>query len=193
MDPATLTMQGLADAMGVDRKALNHHVNGRDGLLELLATDAFSREFARIRVPAAADWRDACRRFAAGTRRALVSSGALALHFHTASETAVAAIRPAEAVVERMVAAGFDEDTAGRALLMLTTLASGFARDEVMSRQAGGHPQVARFRELMAQAHPKGLDVLRRLDARGFEAFSDEQFAFDVDVALDGLAARLRR
>ncbi|MFT4212288.1 MAG: TetR/AcrR family transcriptional regulator C-terminal domain-containing protein [Microbacterium sp.] len=188
MDPATLTMQSLADALGVDRKALHHHVPGRDGLMELLATDAFAREFARIRIAPDADWQDACRTYAAGTRRALVASGSLALQFHTASDVAVAAIRPAEAVIERMVAAGFDEVSAGRALLMLTTIAGGFARDEIMSAGSGGHPQVAEFRELMAAQHPAGLDVLRRLDANGFEAFSDEQFVFDVEVFLAGIA-----
>ncbi|MFT4307024.1 MAG: TetR/AcrR family transcriptional regulator C-terminal domain-containing protein [Microbacterium sp.] len=188
MDPATLTMQSLADALGVDRKALHHHVTGREGLLELLATDAFAREFARIRIDPDADWRQACRVYAAGTRRALVASGSLALQFRAASDVAVAAIRPAEAVIERMVEAGFGEVFAGRALLMLTTLAGGFARDEIMSARGGGHPQVAEFRELMSAQHPAGLDTLRRLDASGFEAFSDEQFAFDVDVAIAGIA-----
>lgn len=191
LDPATLTMQEVADALGVDRKALNHHVHGREGLVELLAADAFGREFARIEIDPDAHWQDACRAFAEGTRRALLASGALAVHFHTASEAAVAAIRPAEIVVERMIAAGFDEVTAGRALLLLTTISGGFARDEVMSTRKGGHPQVAEFRTLMASERPADLDVLRRLDATGFEAFSDEQFAFDVDAFVAAMAARL--
>lgn len=158
-----------------------------------LAADAFAREFARIRIAPDADWQDACRTFAEGTRRALLASGALALHFHTASETAVAAIRPAEIVVERMIAAGFDEVTGGRALLLLTTISGGFARDEIMSTRTGGHPQVTEFRKLMASERPAGLEVLRRLDATGFEAFSDDQFAFDVDAFLAAMAARLGR
>lgn len=193
MDPATLTMQSLADALGVDRKALHHHVPGRDGLMDLLAADVFAREFAHIRIDPDAHWQDACRAYAAGTRRALVASGTLALHFHAASDIAVAAIRPAEDVIERMVEAGFAEATAARALLLLTTISSGFARDEVMSADSGEHPHVAEFRELMATERPEGLDVLRRLDASGFEAFSEEQFAFDVDAFLAGIAALLPR
>ncbi len=189
MDPTTLTMQSLADALGVDRKALHHHVPGREGLMELLAADAFAREFARIRIDPGASWEDACRAYAAGMRRALGASGSLALQFRAASDVAVAAVRPAEAVIERMVAGGFNEAAAGRALLLLTTVAGGFARDEVMAAQAGGHPQVSEFRALMAAERPDGVDALRRLDESDFEAFNDAQFAFDLDVLLAGLAA----
>ncbi|GIM93444.1 hypothetical protein [Paractinoplanes toevensis] len=42
MDPATLTMQAVAERLGVDRKALNYHVTDRDGLLELVAQETLS-------------------------------------------------------------------------------------------------------------------------------------------------------
>ncbi|KAA9133663.1 TetR/AcrR family transcriptional regulator [Microbacterium caowuchunii] len=192
LDPEAVTMQAVADVLGVDRKALNHHVGGREGLRELLAADTFTRRFAEIHIDPRSDWRDACRAFAEGTRRALLASGNLALQFRTASVSAVSAIRPAEAVIERMLAAGFDRVTAGRALLLLTTISAGFARDEVIGRTSGGHPQVAEFRDLMAHERPAGLDVLQQLDESGFEAFSDEQFAFDVDAFVTAMEARLR-
>lgn len=191
LDPATLTMQDVADALGVDRKALHHHVTGRDALLELLATDAALTGFSATRIAPDADWREACRLFADGLRSSLVASGSLALRFRTSTDAFVGAARPGEAVVERMLAAGFDEVTAGRGLLLLTTISVGFARDEVMSSLAGGHPQVSQFRAAMAGEHPTGMEVLRRLDESGFDPYGAEQFAFDVETFLTAMAARL--
>lgn len=192
MDPAELTMQSVADRLGVDRKALHHYVNGRDGLLELLAEDVFLTRIERISIPADADWRDACRAFAEGMRRALVASGALAQHFRTSSQVTLAAVRPAEDVLERMLAAGFDDETAGRALLLLTTITVGFAREEFAATGTGGHPQVTQFRGMLADAPASDLGVLRRLDGSGFDAYGDAQFAFDVDAVLTAMGARLR-
>ena len=46
MDPQTLTMQAVADELGVDRKALNYHVTDREGLLRLVAAGRFEATFA---------------------------------------------------------------------------------------------------------------------------------------------------
>lgn len=189
--PESLTMQSLADLLGVDRKALHHHVTGRDALLEMLAEDVFLGRMSATVIPPDADWRDACRSFAAGIRRSLVASGVLAPHFRPTPVLTLGAIRPAEVVLERMLAAGFSEEGAGRALLLLTTMGVGFAREEVADARAGGHPQIAPFRDLLAQTPPGDLRVLRRLDAGGFDAYGDAQFAFGVDAVIAALENRL--
>lgn len=186
-------MQGVADALGVDRKALHHYVHGRDGLLELLAEDVFLTRIAAVDIPSDAPWPDACRAFAEGMRHSLVASGALVEHFRTQSRATLAALRPAEIVLERLLAGGVDEVTAGRTLLLLTTVATGFAREEVAAAGAGGHPQVAQFRGMLRETGAAELSVLRRLDESGFDAYGDAQFAFDVDAVIAAVAASLAR
>jgi AcrR family transcriptional regulator len=183
-------MQGVADELGVDRKALHHYVHGREGLLELLAEDVFLTRIGALEIPSDAAWPDACRTFAEGMRQSLVASGALVEHFRTLSRATLAAVRPAEVVLERLLAGGIDEVTAGRALLLLTTVATGFAREEVAAAGAGGHPQVAQFRGMLRETGATDLSVLRRLDESGFDAYGDAQFAFDVDAVIAAVEAR---
>ena len=59
-----LTMQSLAKAMQVDRKALNYYVKDREALLTILAHKAFADEFSPDAIRAAEDWRDASRIYA---------------------------------------------------------------------------------------------------------------------------------
>ena len=96
-------MQGVADALGVDRKALHHYVHGREGLLELLAEDVFLTRLSALEVPADAPCPDACRAFAEGMRQSLVASGPLVEHFRTLSRATLAAVRPAAIVLERLL------------------------------------------------------------------------------------------
>ena len=99
MDASDLTMQGLADILGVDRKALHHHVSSREALLELLAEDMFLTRMSTTAIPDDASWDDACRSFADEMRRALVDSGALMTHFRVSSQVTLASVRPAEVVL----------------------------------------------------------------------------------------------
>ncbi|MBZ4487904.1 hypothetical protein LQ938_12540 [Microbacterium sp. cx-55] len=188
VDAAKLTMQGLADLLGVDRKALHHHVSGREALLELLAEDTFLARMSAVGIPDDASWKDACRIFADAMRRALVDSGPLMSHFRVSSQVTLASVRPAEIVLERMLAAGFDDDTAGRGLLLLTTVSVGFAREQLSASGADGHPHVRNFRDMLAHADADDLGALRRLDRRDFDAYGDEQFRFDIDAFLTAMS-----
>ena len=49
--PEQLTMQAVADVLGVDPKALNYHVGDRETLRELVAVDAFTVELSRMEIP----------------------------------------------------------------------------------------------------------------------------------------------
>ena len=52
-----LTMQSVADALGVSRKALHYYVGDRQGLLTLVVLDRFERELRRVELPTDGDWR----------------------------------------------------------------------------------------------------------------------------------------
>ena len=74
-------MQGVADVLGVDPKALNYHVGDRETLRELVAVDAFTVELSRMAIPHGGDWRDVLRGYAAALREAHVALGVLATYF----------------------------------------------------------------------------------------------------------------
>lgn len=190
MDPDALTMQAVADQLGVDRKALNHHVTDRDGLLELLAIDAFLARFSAIAVPVGAGWEDACRALATGLRESVEATGSLVLYFRFTTQRDLAAVGPAEVVLRTLLDAGFDEVTAGRGLHLLITISLGFARDAVMNAREGGHPQVAELRRMLTST-VEGYDAIRHLLGTGIDSYGDAQFAFDLDAFLTSMRARL--
>src|ERR1700759_3393894 len=64
LEPEAITMQAVADPLGVDRSALNYYVTGRNALLELVAADAFSTHASQIEVPSDDGWQAACRAYA---------------------------------------------------------------------------------------------------------------------------------
>lgn len=201
MDAQTLTMQAVADQLGVDRKALNYHVTDRDGLMRLLAEDVFEASFAEAFQPyfdAAgvqdeADWRAAIRTWATTVRDSMVATG-VASNFFRLNGDNLAIFQPAEFVLQKMLHAGFDLETAGRGLAFVTHFAMGVGRDIIMERQLGDHPQAQEVRDMFE----------RGTDSEGYEAFRglidleingprdiNRQFDFELDVFVTGMERRL--
>jgi len=191
LDPATITVQAVADALGVDRKAVTYHVSGREGLLQLLADDAFTTRFEVVEVPADADWQTGLRLIAASMRDILLGAGAAVSHIRFDPSTRAAALRPAEIVLAALVDAGFDEATAVRAIALVADVAMAHARGVLLNARAGGHPQRAELHEALSTMDAAASPYLRRIDDTGFSTFDEEQFAFDLDVIIGGLQARL--
>ncbi|QAY59450.1 TetR/AcrR family transcriptional regulator [Microbacterium protaetiae] len=191
LDPATLTVQAVADQLGVDRKAVTYHVAGREGLLQLLAEDAFTSRFEVLAIPHGADWRDALRLVATAMRDILLGSATVVTHIRFDPSTRAAALRPAEEVLARLVDAGFDEDSAVRAIALVADVAMAHARGVLLNARAGGHPQRAELHEALATVDAADHALLHRIDDTGFSTFDEEQFAFDLDVLIRGLESRL--
>lgn len=181
LDPDDVTMQGVATALGVDRKALNHHVTDRKSLLELLAIDAFRRRFAQSDVDLGETWQSACRAYAENMWHSLVDVGQWLPAFRFTSPRDLAIAGPADVIAARMLTAGFEPVTVSRAMHLLVTICRGFAQDAVIGSRAGGHPQVEDLRAALA-AEREGYAALRELlDAR-VDNYGAEQFAFDLDA-----------
>ena len=188
--PDDVTMQGVATTLGVDRKALNHHVTDRENLLELLAIDAFRRRLAAGEVDLGATWQDACRGYAENMWRSLVDIGQWLPYFRFTSPRELAIAGPADAIAARMLAAGFEPVTVSRAMHLLVTICRGFAQDAVIGGRAGGHPQVEDLRAALASER-EGYAALRNLVDARVDNHGAEQFAFDLDafiVAVERLA-----
>lgn len=186
VEPDQLTMQGVAAVLGVDRKALNHHVTDRESLLELLAIDAFRRRFAAASVDLGTTWQDACRAYADNMRTSLIDIGQWLPHFRFTSPRDLAIAGPAEVIAERMLAAGFEPIVVSRAMHLLVTICRGFAQDAVIGAREGGHPQIEDLRETLATERG-GYPALRTLVDARVDNNGAEQFAFDLDAFVDAI------
>lgn len=181
VDPEHLTMQEVATALGVDRKALNHHVTDRESLLELLAIDAFRSRQTADELDLGATWQDACRAYAENMWHSLIDVGPWLSHFRFTSPRDLAIAGPAEAIAERMLAAGFDSVTTSRAMHLLVTICRGFAQDAVIGAREGGHPQIEDLRATL-DAERDGYPALRALVDARVDNYGSAQFAFDLDA-----------
>ncbi|MEV6349347.1 TetR/AcrR family transcriptional regulator C-terminal domain-containing protein [Actinoplanes sp. NPDC051851] len=190
MDPETLTMQAVAAELGVDRKALNYHVADREGLLELVAFDVIQGEMARRETAEVTDWREATRAFATANREGLLKTGTLFEYVRMPAAEGLAALAPAERYARTLLAAGFTEEQACRAIAMLGEIVFVSARDAILAGKYRGHPQVTEMRRMFAEAAPDQLPTMRRLIELRDES-PERQFQFDVDIFIAGLESLL--
>jgi TetR/AcrR family tetracycline transcriptional repressor len=187
LDPATLTMQQVADVLGVDRKALNHHVTDRESLLEMLAIDAFRRRFSSADADLGTTWQDACRGYAAAMTGSLADIGAWVGHLPFTSPDDLAIVEPAEVVARRLRAAGFDVETTSRGMHLLMSICQGFAREVVMAGYSATDPQVARLRQALDASDEPLYPVLSELIDARIDNHGDAQFRFDIDAFIAGM------
>ncbi len=130
-----LTMRKLGAALGVEAMALYRHVPSKDALLdgvvELLAQE--------IDVPPpGSEWRDALRRILRSYRTvAHAHPHAFPLIALRPLQTADARAR-ADAVVQMLLAAGFDERTAAVAFGTAASYANGFLLEELTVARPNG-------------------------------------------------------
>jgi AcrR family transcriptional regulator len=187
-DAEVLTMQAVADELGVDRKAINYHVSSREDLLELVAADLFRSNIERVVVSADADWRDTVRAFALGMRDAVVAAGSFAPYFKLPAGTVLGALEPVERVLDSLVRAGFDELVAARALEFIVSVVITIARREMVNTSSPGPPpEMVEFLEVLDALPDDALPVLRRVTAAYPADYSEHILDFDLDVVIAGL------
>ncbi|MCQ6271449.1 TetR/AcrR family transcriptional regulator C-terminal domain-containing protein [Pseudarthrobacter sp. R1] len=192
LDPETLTMQALAEEMGVDRKTLHYHVDNRESLLKMVAADAFREAVGSHHFIPEKDWRKAIRSFAHITRDAVMAAGAWASFVGYETEEDLEALRPAEAAAEALVAAGLSEADAGRVIAMLAGLAFTSATDRSIPKPTGRHPQEPVLEHLLEKAPTEEFTLLRKLvGGRSSELGTEEQFAFNLEIVSLGIERML--
>jgi AcrR family transcriptional regulator len=184
----TLTMQKVADALGVDPKALNYHVGDREGLRQLVALDVFEAELRRIEIPAGGDWREAVRSYVYALRAAIIKLGVLAESIHLPGRQGLGALDSVERVLQALVDAGLDADAAGRALTFLTDMGYAAGRDALRLAQDPVHPDVPGIATALKSAADNAFPVLRQvLAAREHAAPGEDQLEFNLVLAIAGL------
>src|SRR5699024_6848616 len=109
-----LSMQAVANTLGVDRKALNHYVHDRENLLSIVAAVEFGDAFDELSVPEDADWRTIATAFAHSNANGMLAAVLLCDCLRTGSNSAAPFQRASQMLLRSLPASGFDLDTAIR-------------------------------------------------------------------------------
>jgi TetR/AcrR family tetracycline transcriptional repressor len=190
--PEAMTMQAVAESLGVDPKALNYHVGDREGLRALVAFDVFASELRSVELPVGGDWRLVVRSYAAALRDAFIQLGVLATSFHLPAASGLGALAPVEQVLRSLVDAGFDVEQAGRALTLITETAYTAGRAAVLVTRNRVHPNVPEVAGALQRAAREDFPILRQLaGARDGAGQDADQLDFNLAVIIAGLERRL--
>ena len=192
IEPDELTMQALANALGVDRKAINHHVRDRETLLELVAAKTFSESFSAASLPADAPWQEACRIYAIQLADSAITTGALAEHLRVSDGRLTSALEFTEAVLERMVNAGFSDEYALRILSALSSIGLSHARDVVLQARSGLLARTEIVTRGLQDRNAKRFATLSRIMALPTTTYDRKQLELSIDVFLAGAESLLR-
>ena len=188
LDREGLTLQAVADRLGVDRKALSYHVAGRQQLIDLVATQTIGEELQGLELPEA--WDAAIRSWAEATRRAMLREGSMALVIDHLPGAGI--LTSIDALLQRLLDAGFDEITAGRAIYCLTGIVFAGARDTLLVERRGEHPTMAEVAHILQDLPDDELPHLRRVPLAGDPLRgAEDQARFDIDLVVAGLHHQL--
>ncbi|WP_199865054.1 TetR/AcrR family transcriptional regulator [Frankia sp. EI5c] len=186
LDPDGVTIQAVADRLGVDRKAVSYHVSSREELLELVTAQTLAAELEHLALPED-DWREAVRVYARGVRQVLLHEASLSLLITRLPGVGV--LVPADALVARLFDAGFDETSAGIALNLITRVVFTNAKDLLLAKRYRRHPTLSEVRSVLAGLPPDQLPHLRRILTNGVQ----EPFEVELEFLVAGLEHLLAR
>lgn len=193
LEPQSLSIQAVADLLGVDRKAVNYHVTNLSGLLELVAVDAFSMNFAQLDLSSATDWKQACREYAVALHDSLIRTGVLVSYFRFQDPGDLSMLGPADFVMQSLYDAGFNDEQVGNAIILIVNVAMSAARDDVMVAVGGTHPQVPLILDALRDAYPRQFPALQRAislsPARA--PYGPRQLEASMDIVTRGLESVL--
>lgn len=184
-------MRAVADALGVDRKALHRYVGDRDGLVELVVADVFETRLSGFVLPDEGAWQDVLRAYIGAIRDGMVQSGSVRTHYRLTGEPGSASLALAERVLGVLVRAGFSVDDAGRILVFVGDVAFSAARNALLGVKNEGvsdHPQLpvvaGALKALPAERFPLLGQVVER---RRTQSPAEQDFELSVRIVIAGL------
>jgi TetR/AcrR family tetracycline transcriptional repressor len=193
-----LTMQAVADALGVSRKALHYYVGDRAGLLTLMVLDQFERELAPVELPTGDDWRATLRAYASAYRDGLIRVGIGSRGADHATDftqlrglSTSAALALADRVLHALLSAGLDPDSARHGLTAASNIAQSAAQTVVAQTASGEHRHRAETAEALLREPDDTYPALRRVLASAQPSGRDAETQFEFE--LDAVIARLDR
>ena len=184
-------MATVADRLGVRPSALNYHVADRQELLEAAATQLADLRFADGWKPSGrADWRTWVRAWANAFRAVLLAQLQLTPFIKLTADMAPS-LEDVDEFLGVLHRAGFDPEVVAKGTTILSQTIFMNVQDELLSRRAGRHPQVAQLAEIFDDIPEDVLPNLRAYMASGIHTHPDELFDFAIDSIVAGLEAHL--
>ncbi|KHO24741.1 TetR/AcrR family transcriptional regulator [Mycolicibacterium setense] len=188
IEPGALTMQAVADALGVDRTTLHYYVGDRDGLLELVVADLFETELRSIELPEHAGWQAVLRAYGSAIRQGVLKLGVTATSFRLRGTSGAASLALAEQVLRVLTDSGFSADDAGRVLTLVSGLAMSAAHDVLGSAESRLHHQTPEVVRALKDLPPNEFPLLSGVVAdRDAAATAAQDFEFNLDIVIAGL------
>jgi TetR/AcrR family tetracycline transcriptional repressor len=184
-----LTMQAVADVLDVSRKALHYYVGDREGLLTLLVLDQFERQLSSVELPVDDDWRVALRAYAVAFRDGLIQVGAATDFTRLGGLSTAAALALADRLLDALLTAGLDPDSARHGLTAASNIAQSAAQTVVAQTASGVHRHRAQTSEALEREPDDTYPALRRVLASAEAEVHDaeSQFEFELDLLVAGL------
>jgi TetR/AcrR family transcriptional regulator, tetracycline repressor protein len=183
--PEQLSMQAVADRLGVDRSTINYHFADRDELFSIVAAATFGAEMAAYENPASPDWRDWVREYARAVHAALLKHPETAAYVRLSFGSDPAAFAPIEGLIAKLRDAGFGDLAVAQAVTFISGVVHITARNEI-SVAAGGHPQGVEVLDFLDQQPGDALPGMRSLVA--IDPLSHaEHFEFALRMIVVGL------
>ncbi|MFJ2261535.1 TetR/AcrR family transcriptional regulator [Streptomyces sp. NPDC087844] len=189
-----LTMRRLADAVGARAGALYRYFATKQDLLTAMAEYMLAdvQKSVAARPGAAGDWQDRLAGLAYGLRAALLARRDGARVFAGTHSTGVNTLGFSEAVTGVLREAGFADDDAVRALLVLANFTLGHTLEEqaVLQVEPSESAEIRRLSEAVAAGRFPNLAAgLHALASADYEA----HFEFGLSLLIRGLEALDRR
>jgi AcrR family transcriptional regulator len=193
--PGALTMQAVADALGVTRKALHYYVGHREGLLTLVMLDLFEREVGSVELPAGDDWRAVLRAYAIAFRDGLIQVGIATDFTQLRGIGASAALALADRVLDALLTAGLDPDAARLGLTAASNIAQSAAQSVAGQTASGIHRHRAETGAALQREPDGAFPALRAVlaAAESQRPDAETQFDFELGAVIAGLEQVLVR
>jgi len=190
--PEAVTMQAIADELGVDRKALNYYVADRESLMNLVAMDVFSVSFASLYIAPESTWQEACRTYGRGLAKSVIETGVLTEHFRLSNSLAKEFLPPAEAVLGKLISAGLSAEVAARVLAMLCTICLGYASDTIAAASTNENSLAFRLQQACKNEQGQPLKYLESITTSAVRTYNPEQLELSIDIFMRGTDALLQ-
>ena len=189
---AALSMRTLGRELGVEAMSLYNHVRSKDDVLDGLVDLIFSQ----IEVNCAGDWKVAMRKRATSVREALARHRWAAGLMESRLHPGPANLRHHDAVLRCLRESGFSVAMAAHAYSALDSYIYGFALTQMNLPFETGE-QAAEVAgmilgENVAAEYPRLAEIAMEHVMKPGYSYLDE-FAYGLDLVLDGLEAGLER
>jgi TetR/AcrR family tetracycline transcriptional repressor len=189
LDAESLTVQAVATKLGVDRKAIRHHVSDRETLQKLVALSEFSEFSSAAAIPADSSWQEACQIFGTAVADSVIAVAARAAHLQLDSSLLSQIVGPTDAILKKFTAAGLDHEAAVRALGILINICMAWARDALVASRLGERPRRIYAREALNGLDPAEFENFARLVEFPVDTYDRQQLELGIQVFVGGIEA----